>query len=336
MQRLFDDAQLEWWANQISAFISTKGHTQQAWESVRSHESYSKQEIEKRPANSEEAKAISEVALLALKVLNSCESLDEYSQTKEPILQNAKEKIERLLPYCSGWATMYAPLDEALVHFEIRFREKHCEENIMEEKIIVIKPDDTIELADYDGYESLSKTVNGMITCFHRLDLPVDPVEINPSVSGPTKLNVDLYCNDEFLIDDSKEFDKINAVAFLMSNQEIRGNVAMVVDAGGGENRGFEYKDYTNDQEGVRNGFRECRNQVVSTTLTTEGGGGAMDYCECAAAMKSVWEFIHLHERALKGLHEKYDNNKSEPVIEVTSWDSNGKVHKSSDRDERS
>lgn len=184
----------------------------------------------------------------------------------------------------------------------------------MSEKIIVIKPDDTIELADYDGYKSLSKTVNGMITCFHRLDLPVDPVEINPFVSGPTKLSVDLYCNDEFLIDDSKEFDKINAVASLMSNQEIRGNVAMVVDAGGGENRGFEYKDYTNDQE----------------------GGVAMDYCECAAAMKSVRDYIFLNNRELHRLHARFDGNKTEAVIEVTSWDNDGKAHKSSEHDERS
>ena len=103
--QLFDEAQLKSWADEISKFIYVRGSDEQ------------------RPTTAEEAEAISNVALLALKVLNSCNNLKDYSQTKEPVLRNAQEKIKRLLPYCRGWKTMYEQLDEMLVHFEIKFRD---------------------------------------------------------------------------------------------------------------------------------------------------------------------------------------------------------------------
>lgn len=166
----------------------------------------------------------------------------------------------------------------------------------MEEKIIVIKPDDTIELADYDGYKSLKKTVNGLIERFDSFALPIDPTLIGKK--AVTKLSVSLYCNEEFLISDSKEFDKINAVASLISNQEIRGNVAMVVlCTDDGENRGFEYESFKDEN------------------------GTALDApCECLAAYGSVMEFIHLNECRLENLHEQLDN-KSVPYIKVYGFD---------------
>lgn len=54
--------------------------------------------------------------------LNSCDNLEEFSQVKKPVLRNAQEKVERRLPYCKWYHTMYAPLDEMLVHFEIKSR----------------------------------------------------------------------------------------------------------------------------------------------------------------------------------------------------------------------
>lgn len=169
----------------------------------------------------------------------------------------------------------------------------------MTEKIIVLTPDDTIELVDYNDYKSLQGAVNGMIELFHRDKLPIDPTEVDPMAANiKSSLPVDLFCNEEFLVNDSEEFDKINAVASLLSGQEIRGNVAMVVDAGGGENRGFEYKEYEDENEIVHIG-----------------------YCECSAACDTLRWFIEKNANELERLHKQLDNHKSEPYFEITSWD---------------
>lgn len=94
-------------------------------------------------------------------------------------------------------------------------------------KILVITPKDEVELKDYTGYESLSDTVEGTISYFHKADFD--------------NLKTDMICNDEFLLDD--RFNEVNAFATLLSGQVIYGNVAMIVYKGHGENRGFEYKN---------------------------------------------------------------------------------------------
>lgn len=104
-RKLFEETQLEEWAGEIGKFITNKSTG-----------------IERLAVAGERA-TISEVALAALKVLNSCDNLEEFSQAKTPVLRNAKEKIERLLPYCRGQKTIYEPLEKMLVHFEIKFRE---------------------------------------------------------------------------------------------------------------------------------------------------------------------------------------------------------------------
>ena len=181
----------------------------------------------------------------------------------------------------------------------------------MQEKIIVIKPDDTIDLQDYTDYKSLQQAVNGMIEHFHSDKLPIDPTQVDPMAANiKSSLPVDLFCNEEFLVNDSEEFDKINAVASLLSGQEIRGNVAMVVNAGGGENRGFEYKDYEDENEIVHIG-----------------------YCECSAACDTLREFVVRNENELEQLHKQLDNNKSEPYFEITSW--GDKPKNDGDREER-
>lgn len=167
----------------------------------------------------------------------------------------------------------------------------------MSGKMIVIKPDDTIELADYNGYESLSEAVGGggMIEYFHSTDLPVLP----SLAHGKETLPVDFICNEEFLIDDSEEFNKINAVASLLSGKEIRGNVIMLVNNGNGENRGFEYLEEE----------------------TVEGAEPEEALCECWTAEDTVLKYINTTRAELQKLHQQYDNNKSDPVAEIRTWD---------------
>lgn len=115
-RKMFEDSLLEKWANIIGEFITVREGDM----------------LNKRFATPDEAKAISEVALFALKVLNSCNKLDEFLQAKVPVMRNAKDKIERILPYCRGQNTIYEPLDELLGHFERKFREPQKAKNDME------------------------------------------------------------------------------------------------------------------------------------------------------------------------------------------------------------
>lgn len=167
----------------------------------------------------------------------------------------------------------------------------------MNEKIIVIKPDDTIALADYTGYETLRDTVNGAIENFHSTALPVSPV----LVPNTDHLDITLFCNDAFLISDSREFDKVNAVASILSGKEIRGNVAVVVDVGGGETRGFEYKEISVD------------------------GDIEEDFCECWAAEDTIMRYINDNRDKLREVHKEFDNNKSEPYLIVNGVKCGGK-----------
>ena len=166
----------------------------------------------------------------------------------------------------------------------------------MSGKMIVIKPDDTISLADYNGYESLSEGVGGggMIEYFHTTDLPVMPAMAH----GKETLSVDLVCNEEFLIDGSEEFDRINAVASLLSGQEIRGNVLMIVNNGDGSNRGFEYLEEP----------------------AVEGAEPEEALCECWTAEDTVMKYINNTKDELAKLHKQYDNNKSDPSWHIEAW----------------
>lgn len=159
----------------------------------------------------------------------------------------------------------------------------------MQEKIIVITPEDTFQLKDYNGYESLSEVVNGSLSMCDKIEIPVMPMLAN----GKEKITAVMFCNDEFLIDNKKEFDKINAIASAMSGQELRGNIALVVDKGKGETRGFHY-------------------------MEEDVGGGEIEeaLCECWTVEDTLMQFRNQNQKAIKDLHKQYDNNKSQPKME--------------------
>lgn len=158
------------------------------------------------------------------------------------------------------------------------------------EKIIIITPEDNIKLADYNGYESLSGAVDGTISRFYEIELSVYPF----LADGKDFLPVELYCNDDFLIKDDKQFDKINAVASSISGQEIRGNVAMVVKNGEND-RGFRY-------------IEEDAHGKTEEAL-----------CECWSAEDTILYYINTNKDKFKEFHSKMDNNKSKSSFEITN-----------------
>lgn len=159
----------------------------------------------------------------------------------------------------------------------------------MADKIIIIHSDDHISNADYNGYESLQKAVGGLAEFFHDTKIAVEP----SLCDGNETLPLVMFCNEEFLIDDDPKFDKVNAVASLMCGREIRGDVAVVVDSGNGDSRGFKYKEYIE-----------------------EGHEPEEDLCECWAVEDTLMKYVNAYREELQQLHKTYDNNKSEPKIE--------------------
>lgn len=149
----------------------------------------------------------------------------------------------------------------------------------MNENIIVITPDDRITTVNYNGYNSLRETVDGYIERFHGMELDFSP----PHLEGKNILEVNFYCNEEFLISDDEQFDKVNAVASLISGQETRGSVAIIVYDG--EERGFQQGRETNVME------------------------------------KMLESYVEGNKEKIANLHKEFDGNKGEPTFEVMSCD---------------
>jgi len=152
----------------------------------------------------------------------------------------------------------------------------------MNENIIVITPDDTITTANYNGYNSLKEVVDGCIERFHCMELDFSL----PHLEEKDVLGINFYCNEEFLISDDEQFDKVNAIASLISGQEIRGNVAMTAcDGYDEEERGFQQGRETNVME------------------------------------KILERYVEGNKEKIANLHKEFDGNKSEPTFEVMSYD---------------
>ena len=105
----------------------------------------------------------------------------------------------------------------------------------MNGKLVVLKSQtDNFEITDYDGYESLSKGVGGLIEHF-----------CSKSFEGN---KIDFWCNEEFTYSDDPDCQYANAIASFMSGQTIYGNVVISVSLPMGDSRGFtdaELKSFT-------------------------------------------------------------------------------------------
>ena len=157
----------------------------------------------------------------------------------------------------------------------------------MSEKILIVTNDEKIEMMDYTDYQSIQKAVNGSFQL-----LAVTKIGVNPIYShGKYYLDVCLFCNENFLIDDDEEFDKINAFGSALTGQEIRGNVAILIDTLDCDNRGFEY-------------LEEEKNGKPEEAL-----------CECWAAKQSIEQHMRYNEKRYAELHKKYDKNKGNPEM---------------------
>lgn len=88
----------------------------------------------------------------------------------------------------------------------------------MEKYIIKITSDDKIELVPYEGYNTINKCVGGWYERCGRI----------PSNEVSEGYDYSIWCNEEFLYVDDCKF---NAIATILANQQIYGNVAILLEA---------------------------------------------------------------------------------------------------------
>lgn len=133
----------------------------------------------------------------------------------------------------------------------------------MSEKMIIITSDDKLKSVDYNGFESLSREIaNGdSFSYCGRQDIPTIPA----LADGKDHIEAIFYCDDNCAISNDARFDKINAVATLITGNEVCGDVAMLFHEGNGVTRGFKYFE-----EEVGDGVFEqalCEHWTVEDTL---------------------------------------------------------------------
>lgn len=151
-----------------------------------------------------------------------------------------------------------------------------------ERRMIIITPDDKITTALYSGFASIMEAVYGYPEFCGHETIPVDP----QYEEGEEEVKVSTYCSRDLIISEDKQFDKINAVASLLMEKEIRGNLVVLADEGKGKNRGFLYLDRT---------FEGIVNELP---------------CECWSAKKSLRSFVSEFYPHIKECHERFDGKK--------------------------
>lgn len=84
-------------------------------------------------------------------------------------------------------------------------------------KLVILTTDDTMKTVDYKGYDTINEAVGGFIE--HIGNLP-----------NTSDTFISFYCNEEFMLKNDEQFDKFNALAYLICDNIIYGNVAVIVD----------------------------------------------------------------------------------------------------------
>ena len=161
----------------------------------------------------------------------------------------------------------------------------------MEERILIITPEDKVISKTYYGNMSIQEAVGGYEENCGTQSIPV----IAAVVEGKENLDINIYSNGSLAIMNDKQFDKINAVASLIAETEIRGNAVVLLNEGIGKERGFKYEQEETD------------------------GTLSESPCECWTAETTIKGFINRFRHIIHECHEQFDNNKEESFTSFMS-----------------
>lgn len=148
-------------------------------------------------------------------------------------------------------------------------------------KAIVLKPDDKIEIVDFDEKNSYQ---------FFQNAVKAENEDLNSTFIGFIKTDAELpfgdsskmsFCyNDNFLVNSFDDFEKINALSTFILETEMRGNVVVTLVDEEGQTKGFEKEDAEIFLKAIENFKKQFTNEISQ-------------------------------------LHGEYDNNKGEPCFEI-------------------
>lgn len=137
---------------------------------------------------------------------------------------------------------------------------------------LLINPDNSIEVKEYKNYNTINELVEGWYEICGRF-----------AAAG---IMCFIFCNEEFLFDDNAKF---NAVASLLSEQPIYGNIVILED-------GYDPEQCDRDSMPLN---EEQANKVK----------------------EALSVLIHHFSAKLDELHLRYDDNKPEPKFQVKAID---------------
>lgn len=159
-----------------------------------------------------------------------------------------------------------------------------------EQKMIVVRNDETIELVPYiDDIEIIQKAVGGYFEVFQTQHFSVEELR-NAGVEADKPLHISFYCNEEFLFIDNDKCNTLNGVGTFMNGSPIYGDIAILAyDPDTGESRGLE---------------RETDS-----------------LCECLVIEDAIAGVIRQNSAQIQHWHDEYDNNKPKPHIEFYTLD---------------
>ena len=152
---------------------------------------------------------------------------------------------------------------------------------MLEEKAIILTSDDKIQCATYTDGGTLYELIDGFPEDCGSQIIPVFP----EMTEGRKELEVNIYCNSEYVLSDSDKYDKINAVASLIAEREIRGEAVLLVNESAGEKRGFLSEENDNPEE-------EHISELWAVRNVLEG-------------------FINLNRKMIYECHKQFDGEKS-------------------------
>lgn len=164
-------------------------------------------------------------------------------------------------------------------------------------KAIVITPNEEIKTIDYeDGIDFIQKQVGGGFKIFYK--------DFIDTFNG--KIDFLMFCDDEYLLKDTCDNNKVNAIATGLYGFPVYGNVLVLKDyttpEGEKDSTGFEY-------------------------LLEDVGGGQLEEAICENWFIEDY-FMRIRNKGkedILNIHEHFDNRKPTPELRVTCFENDDK-----------
>lgn len=152
------------------------------------------------------------------------------------------------------------------------------------EKLIVLRPDDKFEAVDFDrenSYTALKKlvkadneSINDTCIGFYSSSIRFPCIDEETGELSSEEQMFNFCYNDNFLVNEYEDFNRINAVATHILNHEMRGNVVITLRDEEGSTRGFNNAELTALCEGLNRYKERYKNEFIMSHEEYDGFKG--------------------------------------------------------------